>query len=160
MKIIRHIAFLAAITAMVCSCDGNGISGTGSGDIPADADTLSGSWHMTSWGTVTAADIYVDFRTDGTFDLYQRVYSPYYEHFDGTWTLDGNTLDGNYSDGTPWRSSYTVSLNEDASGLTLTDTFDSEDVSRFIRAAIPEDILSGILGTKGTMETSSGKGFL
>ena len=102
----------------------------------------------------------IDFRTDGTFDLYQRVYSPYYEHFDGTWTLDGNTLDGNYSDGTPWRSSYTVSVNEDASGLTLTDTFDSEDVSRFIRAAIPEDILSGILGTKGTMETSSGKGFL
>lgn len=162
MKILRHIASLAAIAAMTCSCERpetDEIPGKDPGVTPADAGVLSGSWHMISWGTMTAPDIYIDFRTDGTFDLYQRAYSPYYEHFDGTWTLNGSTMEGNYSDGTPWRSSYTVSLDENASELALTDTFDPEDVSRFIRAAIPEDIISGILGTK-VCETPSCRRFL
>lgn len=57
---------------------------------------------------------------EGTFDLSQTVGEGRARNFSGTWTLVETTLSGNYSDGTPWGSSYEVSLSDDKSQLTLT----------------------------------------
>lgn len=57
---------------------------------------------------------------EGTFDLSQTVGEGRARTFTGTWTLVETTLSGNYSDGTPWGSSYEVSLSDDKSQLTLT----------------------------------------
>lgn len=57
---------------------------------------------------------------EGTFDLSQTVGEGRARTFSGTWTLVETTLSGNYSDGTPWGSSYEVSLSDDKSQLTLT----------------------------------------
>ena len=58
--------------------------------------------------------------TEGTFDLSQTVGEGRARTFSGTWTLVETTLSGNYSDGTPWGSSYEVMLSDDKSQLTLT----------------------------------------
>lgn len=58
--------------------------------------------------------------TEGTFDLSQTVGEGRARNFSGTWTLAETTLSGNYSDGTPWGSSYEVVLSDDKSQLTLT----------------------------------------
>lgn len=158
MKKFKYIA-LAAMAAMLaagCEKENKGQSaGEGSGPV-------AGEWHMVSWSGLTEerADVYVSFGEDGTFDLYQRVYTPYYEHYDGTYRQDGDRLSGSYSDGTPWGREYTATLPEDRSRLTLTAADDGADVSVYVPATIPEDILSGDLSLKSGTGSPDGFRFL
>lgn len=105
--------------------------------------SVIGQWHMVSWSTLTAADIYLLFDEAGSFQLYQRLYKPEYVHLDGSYTYEKPTLSGKYSGNTPWGSpSYRVSFNADGTRMTLTSTT-SDDVSVFVKATIPSEIISG-----------------
>ena len=67
-------------------------------------------------------------------------------HLDGTYSYDKPTLSGRYSDNTPWGSaSYRVSFNADGTRMTLTSTSSTSDVSVFVKAEIPSEIISGAL---------------
>lgn len=59
------------------------------------------------------------FNEDNTFQLYQMIGQGRYTGYSGTWTLTETTLDGKYSDGKAWGSSYEISQNDDRSTLTL-----------------------------------------
>ena len=84
--------------------------------------------------------------TSRSFQLYQRLYKPEYVHLDGTYSYDKPTLSGRYSDNTSWgSSSYRVSFNADGTRMTLTSTSSTSDVSVFVKAEIPSDIISGAL---------------
>ena len=49
-------------------------------------------------------------------------------------------------DNTPWGSaSYRVSFNADGTRMTLTSTSSTSDVSVFVKAEIPSEIISGAL---------------
>ena len=64
----------------------------------------------------------------------------------GTYSYDKPTLSGRYSDNTPWGSaSYRVSFNADGTRMTLTSTSSTSDVSVFVKAEIPSEIISGAL---------------
>ena len=92
------------------------------------------------------ADVYLSFSESGSFDIYQRLYKPEYVHLDGTYSYDKPTLSGRYSDNTPWGSaSYRVSFNADGTRMTLTSTSSTSDVSVFVKAEIPSEIISGAL---------------
>ena len=110
---------------------------TGCGDSSKDTPepegdgNVVGSWHLVSWSSLQSADVYLSFSESGSFDIYQRLYKPEYVHLDGTYSYDKPTLSGRYSDNTPWESaSYRVSFN---------------DVSVFVKAEIPSEIISGAL---------------
>lgn len=152
-NILKYMAIAAMTLTAVLSCKKNGP------EFPEGSGPVAGQWHMIQWSSISSdrADVYVSFGEDGTFDLYQRVYTPYYEHYEGTYTQDGGQVTGTYSDGTPWSSSYTASFSNDRTEMTLTPDDGSGDVV-YEAADIPEDVLSGLLsGTKS--ETNTGTGF-
>ena len=125
---------------------------TGCGDSSKDTPepegdgNVVGSWHLVSWSSLQSADVYLSFSESGSFDIYQRLYKPEYVHLDGPYSYDKPTLSGRYSDNTPWGSaSYRVSFNADETRMTLTSTSSTSDVSVFVKAEIPSEIISGAL---------------
>ena len=123
---------------------------TGCGDSSKDTPepegdgNVVGSWHLVSWSSLQSADVYLPFSESGSFDIYQRLYKPEYVHLDGTYSYDKPTLSGRYSDNTPWGSaSYRVSFTADGTRMTLTSTSSTSDVSVFVKAEIPSEIISG-----------------
>lgn len=107
--------------------------------------TVVGQWHMVSWSTLTAADVYLSFTDAGSFELYQRLYTPAYVHLKGNFSYQNGTLSGNYSDNTAWGHSYSVSFNTDGTQMTLTSTASAGDVAVFVQSTIPDEITSGVL---------------
>ena len=78
-------------------------------------------WQLVEYaGQPAQFDVYVDFKA-GSFELYQRMYSYEYEKLAGTYTLEGNTLTGEYSNGAEWNNTYTVSIAENPVRLRLTE---------------------------------------
>lgn len=110
--------------------------------------SVTGTWHLLSWTALTSADIYVSFNENGTFDLYQRLYSPTYEHLTGSWDLNAGILSGEYDDGTSWRADYNFLISTSGDEMILTATHDADDKATYVRAGIPEEILSGDLSLK------------
>lgn len=126
------IGLIAAFALTSCDDKGN--------DEPAKKDIV-GEWHMTAWsGAVPNADIYVNFKADGTFDLYQKLYTLDYEHLNGTYTYDKKTglLTGEYQDNTPWIYSYTATAT--STKLTLTSKESPDDISVYTKESIPSSV--------------------
>lgn len=151
---IAALFILCASFAGACGCTRNG----GPEGQDGEAGPVTGQWHLESWGVLTQeqADVYVSFGEDGTFDLYQRVYTTWYEHYDGTYTQQDGLLSGTYSDGTAWGSEYTVLVSADKSTMTLTGASDASDVSVYRAGTIPEEILSGALLSKAAPDAEAG----
>ncbi len=119
--------------------------------------SVVGRWHMVSWSSLTSdeADVYISFGEDGRFDLYQRVYTPYYVHYDGTYSQQGDIVTGTYSDGTSWNTSYVASFNAEMTRMTLTGSTDGADIAVYDSiSGIPEDVTSGELGPKASRSVS------
>lgn len=57
-------------------------------------------------------EIFIDFKADNTFALWQKIGEGRHREYTGTWTLTEQTLTGKYSDGKSWGSEYCVSLDE------------------------------------------------
>lgn len=136
------ILFAAACLPASCGSDSSDDPGTGPGN---ETGSVVGEWHMVSWSTLTAADIYLSFDDAGRFDLYQRLEKPTYEHFSGTYSYADGTLSGVYSDDVAWGNSYKVAFNADGSQMMLTGVNGSDGTAVFAQAAIPDEILSGEL---------------
>lgn len=133
--------------------------GSSSGDEPTTptvgSGEVKGEWHMIAWSSLTAADIWLSIDENGTFDLYQRLYTPHYVHLDGTYALTEGTLSGRYSDNVSWGSSYMVSFNGDGSQMTLTSTANGGDVAVYVKAAIPAQIKDGSLSASALESRSA-----
>lgn len=144
MKNIKTIFFCLAAVLAFAGCDKPNEKPT-----PDKTDgSIIGQWHLVSWSTLSAADIYLSFGKDGKFNIYQRLELPTYSHYEGTYSLNGKTLTGSYSDGTAWgNASYTVGFSDNGTKLTLTGAT-TDDVAVYAKESIPEYILSGELGTR------------
>lgn len=119
--------------------------------------SVIGHWHLESWDNESYADVYVAFDEDGTFDLYQRVYSPYYEHLTGTYSQEGRKLAGTYDDGTSWAGNpYSLLFFDNGNTMKMTRLSNPDDVSVYRKSSIPKDIVSGSLGVKSSMEPGAG----
>ncbi|MDE5623356.1 MAG: hypothetical protein K2I62_01820 [Alistipes sp.] len=157
---MKNIKWLWIVLAAACltACGGDSDD---PGKQPGSEDgTVAGQWHMVSWSTLTAADIYVSFDEDGTFELYQRLTKPTFEHFSGSYSYAGGTLSGVYSDDAAWGNSYRVSFQAGGSQMTLTGVSGTADVALFVRTTIPEEILSGELEASAVPVRSDALRFL
>lgn len=138
-KIISVVALLCAIFATSCN-------GGQKDTLPKD---ILAEWHLIENPLITGStddivDVYVEFKADGTFVLYQKDFNTpiYYNTYTGTYLLTETLLTGKYSDGKNWGSpsGYTVSYSQETQLLTLVSIDRPEDISVYEKKAVPSDI--------------------
>lgn len=83
-------------------------------------------------------EVYIRFKDDGSFDLWQYLGAGRFHKFTGTWSLTENILTGKYSDGSEWGNIYDVDCKDDELILTATDN--SSDIYVYTRTTIPESL--------------------
>ena len=103
------------------------------------AEKLVGDWNCHA--TSVDAEIYVTFTSEGTFALYQQIGEGAFRLYNGTYTLTGSVLSGQYNDGASWGTSYEVSATG-TDTLTLTAEGVTETYGR-VTGGIPEEVLAG-----------------
>lgn len=145
MRIFKFFCVAFASLALMAGCSKSDGDGNNNDKKEDGKGTVVGQWHLVSWSNLTAADVYLSFTETGAFEIYQRVYSPEYVHYDGTYAYDNGVLSGIYSDSKSWASNYNVSFNADGTQMKLTSVTSSDDVSVYEQATIPDEILSGEL---------------
>ena len=95
---------------------------------------LSGEWYWEGTEAEVSLEVYLAFRTDNTFDLFQKIGEGAFRHYSGTYTYDGKILSGVYSDKTAWRYSYEAQVNGD--NLTLNYVGEEKSLT-YTRKSIP-----------------------
>lgn len=153
-KILMAAALLLSVVAMT-GCFGK------SSENPLIKGVV-GQWHLKSSplindDTADRIDVYVEFKEDNTFDLYQKdMATPiYYNHYSGTYLITDKIITGKYSDGKSWGAAdgYQASINM-AGQLTLTNVNLTDDVSVYEKATIPQDVIGGSTRSAAVDETS------
>jgi hypothetical protein len=131
--------FFAVIALLAVACIPNGGQGGNSGTKWENSGSLIGEWSLSSWaGSADAAPkVYIVFNEDQTFDMYQQSYSVIWFRYDGTWSLNGTTLSGKYSDGESWADSYKYSLDNEGN-LLLQSVSNSSEISVYEVAEMPD----------------------
>jgi hypothetical protein len=124
--------------------DNGGNSGSGSTSGWSDSGSPVGEWVLTEWNGSKELPfgIYIRLNEDNTFDLYQHTLSVLWVHYKGTFSLNGSTLTGVYSDGTKWND-YTIKYSNDSEPkqIKLTRKDDAEDVSIYTKTEIPAEVI-------------------
>lgn len=144
MKKIISVAVMLLWAALITGCG------------PVNKDTLAkdiiDQWHLVenpliSNDTKDIIDVYVEFKIDGTFTLYQKDFSTpiYYNIYSGSFSLgEGGIIAGKYSDGKNWgaTSGYKAEVVKegDKATLTLTNVDKPEDVSVYEKCTIPSEV--------------------
>ena len=126
----KYIYHLLAATLLVffvgCSED----------DGPTVAPSVVGEWHLTTWNgeTPTDFDIYMELKSDGTFNLFQKYQTSAFVCFTGNYNATENLLTGRYNNGVNWGSNYTYEVNGDK--LTTTSETSTAEVSVYTLSLI------------------------
>ena len=97
---------------------------------------LVGQWHSVS--NAIEADLYIDFKADKTFELYQQIGEGAHRLYRGTWNLEGTLLTGKYNDGEDWAAAYQVEMRDKQ--LVLTSNNDTAEKSTYEKAEIPAEV--------------------
>jgi hypothetical protein len=144
MKKIISIVAILFCTLTLTNCDG-----------PTHEDPIVKGilteWHLIespllSKDTDDVIDVYLEFKSDNAFVLYQRDFSTpiYYNTYTGTYLLTDHLITGKYSDGKKWgavngyNAEYTVI--EEKAMLKLTNVDSPDDVSLFEATVVPAEI--------------------
>ena len=115
---------------------------------PGGSSDIDGQWHIVEWnGEAPEFDVYIDFN-NGELDIYQQVYTLYYEHFEGTYTTNDNIITGSYADGSSWASGYKYEVDGDS--LTLYSQEDQSVVSVYERCEIPQSVIDEATTTRAS----------
>ena len=137
------LALMAVATMTSCSDDEAYQEPT----LDVTPNNIAGSWRLQSWSGGELAEgsfVYIDFvRADRTYTLYQNIDSHQTRTITGRYYIEtdaelGAIIRGSYDYGNgDWAHRYIVTnLTENSMVWTAKDN--SEDVSVYVRAAIPE----------------------
>lgn len=120
---------------------------TGCKDGGKKKDSVVGEWELITWNEETPEfGIYISFAADGSFAIYQQVWSLEYELFTGNYSVSGDTVKGTYEDGSSWASEYKFARSKDT--LTLINNDKVEIKSVYKSCTIPEDVISEATTTR------------
>lgn len=137
MKSLKIWSLVALLAMALVGCGNDDDNG---GKAPATNSNIVGKWHLASWcGETPEFDVYIEFKKDGKFDIYQQTWKFTYEHFSGAYNLEKGILSGVYSDGTDWTARYIVDVVD--SKLKLINKVDLEEVSIYEESTIPNEII-------------------
>lgn len=100
---------------------------------------VAGEWQLVQWNDVTPEfKVYIDFNADGTFEMYQQVWSFDYELYTGKYVVTGDVMTGTYADGSNWACGYKVNVVDGQ--LTMYSQEDQSVTSLYEKCTIPEEI--------------------
>lgn len=120
------------------------------GDKPGDNNNnkvgISGEWSLVEWnGEAPEFHVYAKF-DNGTFELYQQVWTLDYELFKGEYTLTDDILTGVYEGGTAWSCGYRVEIVDGK--LNMYSQEDVSVTSIYEECVIPEEIITEATTTR------------
>lgn len=137
MKNFKIWSLMALVVAFVaCEPVDDGGNNGGGGNISEEG--LIGEWQLKTWNNEDSpVDIYLGLKKDGSFELYQRSYTVFYELYTGSFSVSNGVLSGVYSDGEAWGSTYSFALTSEDKILTLTSNSKPAVESVYERSEIP-----------------------
>lgn len=99
---------------------------------------VAGEWQLVQWNDATPEfKVYIDFNADGTFEMYQQVWSFDYELYTGKYVVTGDVMTGTYADGSNWACGYKVNVVDGQ--LTMYSQEDQSVTSLYEKCTIPEE---------------------
>ena len=100
---------------------------------------VAGEWQLVQWNdAIPEFKVYIDFNADGTFEMYQQVWSFDYELYTGKYVVTGDVMTGTYADGSNWACGYKVNVVDGQ--LTMYSQEDQSVTSLYEKCTIPEEI--------------------
>jgi hypothetical protein len=106
-----RLIMMLAVSLIMASCGG--------GEKQPKALDITGQWELTDIIETKSAqigsetiEVYIYFKEDNTFAMWQKLGEGRHRKYEGTWTLTESVLTGKYSDGKAWGASYEVSREE------------------------------------------------
>ncbi len=122
MKNLKIWSLALALLVSLAGCERGGdetANGGGANKAPFKPEAsvaelqelIANKWQLVEYaGQTVNFDVYIDYKSDNTYELYERTYGYEYDYRKGSYTLDGNTLTGVYSSDEPWNNEYTVRI--------------------------------------------------
>lgn len=132
MKNIFKSLMIAAMLVIASAC-GNKDNG------PQVSTAIVAEWHLIQMSGAEASslpEVYIDFKQDLKFELYQKIGEGRFRRYGGTYAVNGSELSGKYSDGKEWGSKYAVSF--DGSNLVLKAQNGSEEVCTYEKKSLSQ----------------------
>ena len=75
------------------------------------ATKIVNKWQLKEYaGQPAELDVFIDFKADASYELYERSYGYEYEYRSGAYKLEGDVLTGTYVDGEKWNNEYTIQI--------------------------------------------------
>ena len=126
MKRLLYIFTIAVLALTSCQKENQ----------PTLKEKLCGEWR----GVDLSADagIYINFISNGTFELYQKLNGENFELIKGQWSLEGDVLSGIYDNQVPWSTAYKVSVV--GNKLTMIAQDGTDETNVYARTTIPDGI--------------------
>lgn len=147
MKSLKIWSLIALFAMALVGCGGDDDTNNGDGKKPIVQTDIYGKWQLASVSDCTPEfGVYIEFTKDGKFNLYQQVWTLTYEHYTGTFNVNGDVLSGEYSDGSAWTGSYNYSVAN--SKLTLTNVDNSDEVNVYNACVIPQEVIDEATTTR------------
>ena len=143
MKITKiFVAILALCAFAACNPNNGNNGGGGVDDIWGDNGSPIGEWTLTEWNKSMDLPfgVYLRLNEDNTFDLYQHTTDVLWVHYTGTYSLNGSTLSGVYSDGENWATDYTIKYNKVAEPKQISLT-SANNVGIYTATTIPDAVV-------------------
>lgn len=117
---------------------------------PSLTEGIVAEWQLTEMTDYEASalpSIYIEFTADLNFVIYQKVGDvPRYRKYDGTYSVDGTVINGKYSDGEDWGSSYRAAFEADGDILVMTafttekdGTVTEGEVLKYVKASLSQE---------------------
>ena len=123
---------------------------TGCGDKErgkTDNGFVAGEWQLAQWNDATPEfNVYIDFNSDGTFEMYQQVWSFDYELYKGNYVVTGDVMTGTYADGSNWACGYRVKVVDGQ--LYMYSQEDKSVTSVYEKCTIPAEIKAEASATR------------
>lgn len=137
MIYLKKILFVLAVAAVGML---SAVSCSKESDLRSD---IIGEWHFSDMET----DVFIEFRADGDYELFQKIGAGRYRGYAGKWKLEKNILSGTYNEGDDWGSSYRVDIKS-FDTLVLSAMNGSEEKNIYKREDIPADVRESALIVK------------
>ena len=133
--------FVVALLAFV-GCDKNKEKSV------AGSTDIDGQWHLVEWnGEAPEFEVYVEYKA-GEFDIYQQVYSLYYEHFEGDYVINGDVVTGSYNGGSKWACGYKYEVS--GNQLVMYSQENTSVKSVYEKCEIPQTIVDEATTTRSS----------
>ncbi len=125
----------------------------GPGPKPEGTVNVVGEWHISTFdGEVAPFDVYLAFAEDGSFAMYQRLYTLTYALYEGTYNVSGDILTGSYTDGRNWKCGYKAELSADGRTLTLHSQEDISLTTVYTKTVVPDSVKDEAAATRAIDE--------